>query len=197
MPLNFSKKIDEVENISFDEFNRKYFIPQKPVKIKGLLKDSPAYTKWTPEYFKKEIGYVKVGVFETGEKLLDRPYNVAPETMSLSEYLDIITSGKSNKRLFLFDIFKQKRSFKKRHRHTTSSKIHTALYPLWLFLVAQVLLPEFIEMQTIQMFFSVSSTARKESFCLPLSTTNCFINIPFQYTVELMLKIQITKNTLH
>lgn len=112
MPLNFSKKIDEVENISFDEFNRKYFIPQKPVKIKGLLKDSPAYTKWTPEYFKKEIGHVKVGVFETGEKLLDRPYNVAPETMSLSEYLDIITSGKSNKRLFLFDIFKQKRSLK-------------------------------------------------------------------------------------
>ena len=113
MALDYSEKIDVVENISFEAFQRDYYIPQRPVKIKGLLKDSPAYTKWTPEYLKQEIGDIDVGVFETGEDLLDRPYNIAPETMKLSKYLDIITSGKSNKRLFLFDIFKQKKSLKR------------------------------------------------------------------------------------
>ena len=38
MPIDFSEKIDEVDEISFEEFQEKYFIPQKPVKLRGFLK---------------------------------------------------------------------------------------------------------------------------------------------------------------
>ena len=113
MALDYSTKIDEVENISNEEFIRNYYIPQKPVKLIGFMKDSPAYKKWSPEYFKKEVGHIDVGVFETGEDLLDRPYKDAPQKMNFSEYLDLIESGPSNKRLFLFDVFKEKKSLKK------------------------------------------------------------------------------------
>jgi len=113
MPIDFSQKIDEVENISRKEFQEKYFIPQKPVKIKGLLKDSPAYTKWTPEFFKEELGDITVGVFDSDKSLLDRAYKTAPETMKFADYLDLIMAGDSDKRLFLFDVFKYKKELKK------------------------------------------------------------------------------------
>jgi len=113
MPIDFSKKIDEVENITREEFQEKYFKPQIPVKIKGLLKDSLAYTKWTPEFFKKELGDIEVGVFDSDKAYLDRAYKTPPETMKFGDYLDLIMAGPTDKRLFLFDVFKYKKELRK------------------------------------------------------------------------------------
>ncbi len=113
MPLDFTKKIDEVEEISIADFQEKYFKPQIPVKIKNFLKDSPAFNKWDIEFFKNTMGDTKVGVFDNGENVLDRPNNIATEQMSLSGYLDLITAGPTNKRLFLFDLLKANKALKK------------------------------------------------------------------------------------
>lgn len=113
MALDYSKEIDVVEDISARDFHEKYYKPQIPVKIKGLLKDSPAYKKWNIDFFKECAGDYKVGVFDDGEDILDRPNNIATEHMMFGEYLDLINSGPTSKRLFLFDIVKANKSLKK------------------------------------------------------------------------------------
>ena len=58
-----TKDIDVVYNIRPEEFNKKYFIPQKPVVIKGLLENEGAGKKWSIDYFKsleKQMTTIKV-----------------------------------------------------------------------------------------------------------------------------------------
>jgi hypothetical protein len=113
MPIDFSEKIDEVDEISFEEFQEKYFIPQKPVKLKKFLKDSPALNKWNLEFFKERMGNVEVGVFDDGVEILDRPNNIPIDKMKFGDYLDLIASGPTKIRLFAFNIFKADPSLKK------------------------------------------------------------------------------------
>ena len=113
MPIDFSEKIDEVDEISYEEFQEKYFIPQKPVKLKKFLKDSPALEKWNINYFKDKLGNIEVGVFDDGLKILDRPNNIPINKMKFGDYLDLIGSGPTKIRLFAFNIFKADPKLKK------------------------------------------------------------------------------------
>lgn len=113
MPIDFSEKVDEVDEISFEEFQEKYFIPQKPVKIKKLMQESPAYSKWDFDFFKDKLGHVKVGVFDDGVDILDRPNNIPRDHMSFGEYIDLIHQGPCSIRLFAFNIFKAAPELKK------------------------------------------------------------------------------------
>ena len=47
--------IDVVEDISQEEFRKKYLIPRKPVVIRNMAKNWPAYQKWTMEYMRKPL----------------------------------------------------------------------------------------------------------------------------------------------
>lgn len=112
MPIDFSQEIDVVENISISDFQEKYFKPQIPVKIKNFMHESPALKKWTIPFFKERIGHVKVGVFNDGVDILDRPNNIAVEHMKFGEYLDLISAGPTDKRLFAFNMYKADSSLK-------------------------------------------------------------------------------------
>jgi ribosomal protein L16 Arg81 hydroxylase len=47
-------KIDEVENISIEDFKRDYYFKNKPVIIRGFAKNWDCTKLWTPEYFKSQ-----------------------------------------------------------------------------------------------------------------------------------------------
>ena len=116
MPIDLSLQIDRVENISREEFQNKYMKPQKPVIIKHLYgKDAPLYNKWTFDYFKKELGHIKVGIYdvEGKERKDDRSYKNAEAYMNFGDYLDLIQREPTTRRLFLFNIFKHKKELKK------------------------------------------------------------------------------------
>jgi len=116
MPIDLSLKVDVVENISKEEFQNKYMKPQKPVIIRNFYgKDAPLYTKWSFDYFDKELGDLDVGIFddETSDRDDSKSYKNADMTMKFGEYLNLLQSEPTQKRIFLFNIFKYLPSMKK------------------------------------------------------------------------------------
>lgn len=109
MPLQLIDGIDRVDGITRKEFQEKYMKPQKPVIVKHFYgKDAPLYKKWTFDYFKKELGDLKVGIYDVEGKTRkdDRSYKGANDFMKFGEYLDMVQAGPTSRRLFLFNVFK-------------------------------------------------------------------------------------------
>lgn len=106
MPIDFSQEIETVDTIEYAEFQERFMIPQKPVKIKNLLSGSEANKKWSPDFFKEKLGHVEVGVFNNDPCYLDRSYKDAPQKMKFADYLDLICSKPTDARLHLFNVFK-------------------------------------------------------------------------------------------
>ena len=80
MPLDLSLQIDRVAKITREEFQDNYMKPQRPVVIRHFYgEDAPLYTKWTFDYFRKELGHIEVGVYdvEGQERKDDRSYKSA------------------------------------------------------------------------------------------------------------------------
>ena len=116
MPIDISQSIERVEKITREEFQQKYMKPQKPVIIKHFYgKDAPFYTKWTFDYFKKELNDITVGIYDAEETEVkqDRSYKRTNDFMKFGEYLDLVQTKPTTKRLFLFNIFKHKKELKK------------------------------------------------------------------------------------
>ena len=62
--LVLNTQIDVVENITREDFQKNYMLPQRPVIIKKLYgKDAEVYN-WTFDYFQKELGNIDVGIFD-------------------------------------------------------------------------------------------------------------------------------------
>lgn len=113
MKLDIQNPVDVKEQISAEEFNQQYLLPEKPVVLKNLWKDYPAHSKWTTDYFKQELGDVQVGLFDSDSKN-DRSFKKPHMYMKFGDYLDLISSNKpTNLRIFLFNIFKHKPELKK------------------------------------------------------------------------------------
>lgn len=111
--MDLTLRIDIVENITEKEFLKKYFYPQKPVIIKGLVKNTPAAHKWTLDYIKEKLGNVEVDVFDNSVKR-NSAYTYGDLKMRFAEFLDLITIKQaSNYRLFLFNGFKHSKELKK------------------------------------------------------------------------------------
>ncbi len=108
MPIDFSQLIDqyEVGAITAEQFRKKYVLPNKPVVIRGLMKNEPAYTKWTMDFFRKKLGNIQVGIFDDIPGKVDRSYKTPDEYMRFGDYLDLIEREPTNKRIFLFNIFR-------------------------------------------------------------------------------------------
>lgn len=111
--MQLIKSIDVVENISREEFLKKYFYPQKPCIIKGLIKNTPA-EKWDFNYMKKELGNVYVDVFDNNAGKTSA-YVGGDKKMLFSEFIDEIlkNNDKCPYRLFLFNGFKHSEQLQK------------------------------------------------------------------------------------
>jgi ribosomal protein L16 Arg81 hydroxylase len=97
-------KVDTVENISKEDFLKRYFRPQKPVLIKGLAKSWEAYDKWNLEYIFEQAGDQVVGLYDNKpadpNKATDEPVTF----MKMREYIRLIKSEPSDLRIFFYII---------------------------------------------------------------------------------------------
>lgn len=89
-------------------FETQYLKPQKPVVLRGLWKQYPAYEKWTMDYFKQSMGDIEVSLFSSKQANPSETLAVAHAKMKFNEYLDLIERDPTDLRLFLFPVFKHK-----------------------------------------------------------------------------------------
>ena len=97
--------VDIVPNISSAEFKSNYYNPGIPVVIKDLAKKWPAYNKWNWDYFKKIVGDKKIGIYNNVKSDAYTPINKADAYTTFGEYVDMISNGPAQWRIFLFNIF--------------------------------------------------------------------------------------------
>ena len=99
------KPVDTVEQIDAADFKKNYYDAMKPLVIKGLAKEWPAYTKWNWDYFKNLVGDKRVGLYNNVKSDAYTPINTADDYKTFGEYIDMIKKGPAAWRIFLFNIF--------------------------------------------------------------------------------------------
>lgn len=94
--------------ISREEFQNNYYKPQKPVILRGLWKQYPAYTKWSMDFFKETMGSIEVGLYGNRKEDMSKTLQIPNAIMRFDEYLNLIEREPTDLRLFLFPVFKHK-----------------------------------------------------------------------------------------
>lgn len=100
------KAVDIVQNISKEDFINNYFKPGKPVVIRNLAHNWPAFEKWTFDYLKETIGDQIVPLYDSSKADPSKPINAPTAEMKFSEYLALIQREPTDLRIFLFDPIK-------------------------------------------------------------------------------------------
>jgi hypothetical protein len=98
--------IDIVDTISKKDFREKYLLPRKPLVIKNMAKNWPAYQKWTLEYMKEVVGDVEVPLYDSSKADPAAPINSSAAKMKFTDYIDLIKEKPTDLRIFLFDPIK-------------------------------------------------------------------------------------------
>lgn len=97
--------IDTFDIISAADFQQHYYKPGKPVVIKNLSHNWPAFQKWNWDYFIDIVGSKEVGVYNNIKSDAYTPVNKADGYMKFGEYLQQVRKGPLELRIFLFNIF--------------------------------------------------------------------------------------------
>lgn len=97
--------VDRVDSISDEEFQQRYYKPMKPVVIRDLAREWPAYQKWNWDYFKQIVGDKRVALYNNVKSDAYTPINTADDYKTFGEYIDMISAGPAAWRIFLFNIF--------------------------------------------------------------------------------------------
>jgi hypothetical protein len=80
------------ENIDQKQFKEEFYEPQKPVVMKGLSKEWPAYTKWNWDYIKRLVGDQKVALYNNIKSDAYTPINAADDYKTFGGYSCLISS---------------------------------------------------------------------------------------------------------
>ncbi|PTX44727.1 Cupin-like domain-containing protein [Christiangramia gaetbulicola] len=107
------EQIPRVESITKSDFLREYVQPQKPVVIEKLIEDWPAYKKWDLDYIKKIAGDKTVPLYDDRPITSEYKFNQAHAEMKMSEYIDLLKSGPTDYRIFLYNLMKEVPKFQK------------------------------------------------------------------------------------
>ena len=106
MKLNL-EQIPREKTLTKKEFIRKYFKPQKPVVIERFIEDWPAYSKWTLDYVKEVAGDKEVPLYDDRPVKHDEGFNEPHAKMKMSNYVDLLKSGPTKYRIFLWNLLKE------------------------------------------------------------------------------------------
>jgi len=107
------QQIPRIKRISKSDFLRDYVQPQKPVVIERLIDDWPAYEKWNLEYIREVAGDKTVPLYDDRPISSEYKFNEAHAKMKMSEYIDLLKSGPTNYRIFLYHLMKEVPSLQK------------------------------------------------------------------------------------
>ena len=99
------KPVDTVRTISEKDFLNDYYYAKKPLVIKDLSRNWEAMSKWNWDYFKELVGDKEVGIYNNIKSDSTTPINTADKYTTFGEYIDMITKGPAEWRIFLFNIF--------------------------------------------------------------------------------------------
>ncbi len=97
--------VDVVNDISSEQFKKEYYNQNKPVVLRNLSKQWPAYTKWTWEYLKQVAGSKSIPIYNNIKSDAYTPINKADDYTTFGEYVDMISKGPAEWRIFFFNIF--------------------------------------------------------------------------------------------
>lgn len=106
MKLNL-EQIPREKTLTKKEFIQNYFKPQKPVVIERFIEDWPAHSKWNLDYMKQVAGEKEVPLYDDRPVKHDEGFNQPHAKMKMSEYVDLLKSGPTKYRIFLWNILKE------------------------------------------------------------------------------------------
>ncbi|MDC6385169.1 cupin-like domain-containing protein [Flagellimonas taeanensis] len=106
MKLNL-EQIPRETTLSKKEFIQNYFKPQKPVVIERFIEDWPAHSKWSLDYMKQVAGEKEVPLYDDRPVKHDEGFNQPHAKMKMSDYVDLLKSGPTKYRIFLWNILKE------------------------------------------------------------------------------------------
>lgn len=101
------KSIDRIDFIDKQGFIENYYKPQKPVVIKNITQDWPAYAKWNLDYIKEIAGDKIVPLYNSEPVRAEDGFNEPKATMRLAEYVDLLKSEPTDLRIFLYNLMKE------------------------------------------------------------------------------------------
>jgi hypothetical protein len=99
--------IDVVNEISKEDFEKNYLKPRKPLIIKNMAKNWPAYEKWDLDYMKSVVGDQTVPLYDSSKADPSKPINASAAEMKFGDYIELIRNTATDLRIFLFDPIKQ------------------------------------------------------------------------------------------
>lgn len=97
--------IDRRTGLTREEFIENYFKPKRPVVFTDLAKDWPATNKWTFGYLQSKYGHLEVPIVGPDYHKPGPNYMKSRISMKFGDYLDLIQSGPTEYRIFLWNIF--------------------------------------------------------------------------------------------
>lgn len=101
------KSIDRIDFIDKQGFIENYYKPQKPVVIKNITQDWPAYANWNLDYIKEIAGDKIVPLYNSEPVRAEDGFNEPKATMRLAEYVDLLKSEPTDLRIFLYNLMKE------------------------------------------------------------------------------------------
>jgi len=101
------EQIPREKTLSKREFIQKYFKPQKPVVIERFIEDWPAYAKWNLDYMKEIAGDKEVPLYDDRPVKHDEGFNEPHAKMKMADYVELLKSGPTKYRIFLWNILKE------------------------------------------------------------------------------------------
>lgn len=98
--------VDKRSGLTREIFAEEYLKPGKPVVFTDLIDSWPAKSKWSIEFFKNKYGHLEVPVVSNNYSKPGKGYMTPDMVIPLCEYLDKLTGGPTDLRLFLYNIFR-------------------------------------------------------------------------------------------
>lgn len=98
--------VDRRTGLTRETFAEEYLKPMKPVVFTDLTASWPARQRWTIEHFKDQYGHLRVPVVSNNYSKPGKGYMTPDRVISFKEFLEIIESGPTDLRIFLWNIFK-------------------------------------------------------------------------------------------
>lgn len=98
--------VERRTGLDSETFAREFLHPMIPVVFTDLTAAWPARQKWTAEHFKSKYGHLQVPVVSNNYSKPGKGYMTPDRVISFREYLEIIESGPTDLRIFLWNIFR-------------------------------------------------------------------------------------------
>lgn len=98
------EKVDVVNDISKDDFQKKYFRKKKPLLIKNFASRWEAYDQWNLSYISEKAGEQEVPLYDNKPANASKSSDAPVTCMKMKDYIETIKTQPSDLRIFFYII---------------------------------------------------------------------------------------------